>query len=975
MGTFDVAAAFSTGPNALGYTLSSVDVRFKSLSFEVSGSRASKVSVTVNAASGGVPGAVVGSLAWPVTAPFDSERVLRFAASGGISLEANTTYFVVFDVTGFFPTGTVLASTEEHVEDSGAAAGWSVADTHRSRIRTSGTWSNTLTQSLGMGVNGEANTVSSSAAPLVSAPEVVFVGEGETVSVRLDLAQEVTGRIPVTVTSSDPSRVRVNHPDRLFMGRKFVNGVNARNGVSGVQVQTNVVSGDSRGAAVRTRPSGSISFDFTGRDWAGYTDIDEPVLHKGYRVVEVTGVASGADGLPANGPDAKFQLLLSSPFGEAVAFSPVTVVVKRSRGLDPVFDPDPRFSFECRERECLRVEEGGTVQYTVRNFNVPAPGSPLTITPTGEGLSFDPPVVSWTHRDHDEPRTVTVTAAHDDDVRSETRVIRHVFSENWDTNALLSRLRRERLSKAEAESDFNMAVAVQDDDLGSFTTVAVVGAEIGQVKIWSRPGFEGLSGFGHFWVTVDGPPDCTGRTPRWCWDVLYIRLRTRNADGTYTNAPMTASVWRGDRPRSSNGSLAGVAYSKLAGPKNWFGIHITPDDWNKPIQVELLLDPSLVDGLSSGHYDISLSLSRANGEPTAHRTLRASWGPSLSAIPDVDPNTVDSNTVDSNTAEADAAEADDQQQPQQDQPQGESLTAVYRPDPQVVAAVQYLASQTHHGFAHVNRWQRALAAIGALDPADVTGGALTLTEARQNTQKYSSPVWDQIVTEIQAKQTHDTQQPQPQQQDQQPQQDQPQQQDPPPVVPTVTVTAGSDVAEGGPATFTVTADAAPAADLAVSVEVAASGDYGVTAGTRTVTIPAGTTSRTLTVPTVDDTTDEPAGTVTATVATGSGYTVGTANSATVVVADDDDPPPPSYAADPQVVAAVQYLASQTHHGFAHVNRWQRALAAIGALDPADVTGGALTLTEAKQNTNKYSSPVWHQVVAEIQAKQAFDTAQ
>ena len=128
-------------------------------------------------------------------------------------------------------------------------------------------------------------------------------------------------------------------------------------------------------------------------------------------------------------------------------------------------------------------------------------------------------------------------------------------------------------------------------------------------------------------------------------------------------------------------------------------------------------------------------------------------------------------------------------------------------------------------------------------------------------------------------------------------------------------------------------------------------------------------------PTVGDTTDEPDGSVTATVTTGSGYTVGTANSATVAVADDDDPPAPSYAADPQVVAAVQYLASQTHHGFAHVNRWQRALAAIGALDPADVTGGALTLTEAKQNTQRYSSPVWDQVVAEIQAKQAFDTTQ
>ncbi len=982
MGTFDVAAAFSTGPNALGYTLSSVDVRFKSLSFEVSGSRASKVSVTVNAASGGVPGAVVGSLAWPVTAPFDSERVLRFAASGGISLEANTTYFVVFDVTGFFPTGTVLASTEEHVEDSGAAAGWSVADTHRSRIRTSGTWSNTLTQSLGMGVNGEANTVSSSAAPLVSAPEVVFVGEGETVSVRLDLAQEVTGRIPVTVSSSDPSRVRVNHPDRLFMGRKYVNGHNARNGVVGHQVQTNVVSGDSRGAAVRTRPSGSISFDFTSRDWAGYTDIDEPVLHKGYRVVEVTGVASGADGLPANGPDAKFQLLLSSSHS-SVAFAPITVVVKRSRGLDPVFDPDPRFSFGCRERECLRVAEGGTVSYTVRNFNVPAPGSPLTITPTGVGLSFDPAVVSWTHTDHDEPRTVTVTAAHDADSRSEARIIRHVFSENWDTSGSLSKILRRSESKAEAESSFNMAVAVQDDDVSSFDTVSALGRVVGQVKILSRPGFVGSSGVGRFWVTVDGPPDCAGRTPGLCWDVLYIRLRTRNADGTYDNADMTATVYRADRPPALGGSAAALPYTRLAGPKNWFGIRITPHNWNRPFRVNLELDPSLVNGISSGHYDISLSLAHANGEPTQHSTLRASWGPVLSAIPDSN-SYVDAN----NHPVSDDQQAQDAAfgEPQQDQP-GQQQPQMYVPDPQVVAAVQYLASQTHHGFAHVNRWQRALAALGALDPADVTGGALTLAEAKQNTNKYSSPVWDQIVTEIQAKQTHDTQQQQPQQdqQPQQPQQDQPQQDPPLVVVPEVTVASASGATEGTAVTFTVAASPAPAADLSVAVAVTAAGDYGVTTGTRTVTIPAGVSSATLSVATTGDTTDEPDGTVTATVTAGDGYTIGQASTRTAPVTDDDNPPPQQeqqqqdqpapYAADPQVVAAVQYLASQTHHGFAHVNRWQRALAALGALDPADVTGGALTLTEAKQNTKRYSSPVWHQVVAEIEAKQAFDTQQ
>ncbi len=109
--------------------------------------------------------------------------------------------------------------------------------------------------------------------------------------------------------------------------------------------------------------------------------------------------------------------------------------------------------------------------------------------------------------------------------------------------------------------------------------------------------------------------------------------------------------------------------------------------------------------------------------------------------------------------------------------------------------------------------------------------------------------------------------------------------------PVVSVSAGAGVTEGGAALFTVSADAAPAADLPVSVTVSASGDYGVTAGSRTVTIAAGTTSKVLSVATSDDSVDEADGSVSVTVADGADYDVGTAT-ATVAVADDDEPPTP-----------------------------------------------------------------------------------
>ncbi len=197
--------------------------------------------------------------------------------------------------------------------------------------------------------------------------------------------------------------------------------------------------------------------------------------------------------------------------------------------------------------------------------------------------------------------------------------------------------------------------------------------------------------------------------------------------------------------------------------------------------------------------------------------------------------------------------------------------------------------------------------------------------------------------------------------------------DPPPVIPVVSITGGAGVTEGGNASFTVTASPPPTSNLSVQVKVTQTGDYGAATGTRTVTVPVGGTI-TFTVATTNDSADEADGSVTATLIDGTDYDLGTAKTATVSVADDDDSPP-SYVADPQVVSAVEYLASQAHHGSVHVNRWQRALVAMGALDSAGVAGGALTLAEARQNTKRFSSPVWGQVVAEIEAKAAFDAAQ
>ena len=111
--------------------------------------------------------------------------------------------------------------------------------------------------------------------------------------------------------------------------------------------------------------------------------------------------------------------------------------------------------------------------------------------------------------------------------------------------------------------------------------------------------------------------------------------------------------------------------------------------------------------------------------------------------------------------------------------------------------------------------------------------------------------------------------------------------------PVVRVAAGNDVTEGSSASFTVTADPAPQADLTVTLAVTQSGDFAASGqtGTREVVVPTGG-SATFDIATVNDTADEPDGSVTAVVSAGTGYRVASSpdDTASVTVADDDAAP-------------------------------------------------------------------------------------
>ena len=105
----------------------------------------------------------------------------------------------------------------------------------------------------------------------------------------------------------------------------------------------------------------------------------------------------------------------------------------------------------------------------------------------------------------------------------------------------------------------------------------------------------------------------------------------------------------------------------------------------------------------------------------------------------------------------------------------------------------------------------------------------------------------------------------------------------------VSISGGNAVVEGDSVEFTITALPAPQTDLPVEVTIATDGDYGVTAGSRTVTIPT-LGSATLTLTTSNDNVDETDGSVTATLVDGAAYNLGANQTATVNVSDNDLPP-------------------------------------------------------------------------------------
>ncbi len=125
----DLSQGFTTGSHALGYELASV-----SIDIETDLESGETVTLLIyDSETNGTPKSLVHTLTTPGSVPgsFLNGQVIDFAAPTGATLSANTQYHVVFtsnsDAIEDFTIGTTFSGNE----DAGAAAGWSIENSHR----------------------------------------------------------------------------------------------------------------------------------------------------------------------------------------------------------------------------------------------------------------------------------------------------------------------------------------------------------------------------------------------------------------------------------------------------------------------------------------------------------------------------------------------------------------------------------------------------------------------------------------------------------------------------------------------------------------------------------------------------------------------------------------------------------------------------------------------------------------------------
>ena len=962
----DYAMAFTTGSNSEGYSLRSVEVEFSTISNITS----SQLTASIHSESSGSPGSSLGTLTNPAFTNSNSDQTLTFTSTG-IDLAAGTTYFLVIDMSSNRGSSD-LRSTDSNNEDSGNLAGWSIGNNAlRRQWNSTGAWA-TITIPLKIGLGG---VVKPPFTLTLSIPDDLAIEEdaNNVAQIRVALSRALVSGETVTVPLNFAGASRPADFS-LFLASTFTGvslsgstvtftGPSVAAATMEVQAapdntdddETVTVSlGTVTSTGVTVNRETTVNSQIRLLETAPYTPSPGPPLVIVDSITPIGGSCTGREcettEVPA-GIDIIINARLVRPALEkGVGFIPVAAT--RQIAVNAYLQPGVHahqwltpLTFAVGEKSkvaLLRMSSSTLVESDVRRM-----------------LMFSGPVGSWGEGNPppfgvvtNDPYWITIKDGPDGNAGTITPIVT-VWHTHWQKLDGLYEGEAagfEVMSASAAQVPFEVYLKVEET-AGQCVNDALERTH----RVSFAPGVPAVA----FSVpTVDdstGEQDCT------------VKVSLARADGTVPGAGTTTPVLTGGRggyiiDKTNDARLGGARTHRADATAT------VRDDESVARKVFFVTGTRQVRESTAGTVNLEVAVEPAPGAPFELRfslsgtatqgvdytvpTVTVPMGATRATIPVtiVDDSHEDSGELVTVRLLASGGYAV--------LPPRHVSLLILNHDPDSGApdwtdhrtVVNFLVQVRDNpanaamkgNAAHIAKWNRVLAAIGHASPEQ----PMATSEIHANAAKWPDSPFKAASVYLSSLEQG---------------QDQPQQQ-----TPEIAVTGGSAVTEGGDAVFTLTATPAPAADLAVSVTVASDGDWGVTSGSRTVTIPT-TGSATLTLATDGDATDEPDGSVSVTVADGQGYTVGSSGSGTVAVRDDDDPAPPVAAVDPALVAEVRAMAAQTQHGQAHVERWRRVLVAFGVEEYPGLT--PTTAAEAEANAQKYSSPLWPRIADALKKRE------
>ena len=169
--TRDHGQAFTTGSNSGGYTVTSVTIRTEDPNNDAIPLQICEVDSSTH------PTTVCTDLTAPDTFPQNTALVYNAPTSPALTLDADTTYMLVFKAPPS-PTALRVGATTSDSEDSTSLAGWSIRNTYQ-WYNNSNTWADaTNARAIRLIITGKANTNTNAPAagvPAVTAPNAFRV--------------------------------------------------------------------------------------------------------------------------------------------------------------------------------------------------------------------------------------------------------------------------------------------------------------------------------------------------------------------------------------------------------------------------------------------------------------------------------------------------------------------------------------------------------------------------------------------------------------------------------------------------------------------------------------------------------------------------------------------------------------------------------------------------------------------------------